>query len=206
MMLPAHPRSHGLGTSALLPGAAFLAAPFPDIELLVPAALHALSGIGVSETLAESIARIEGYNVSGSIAQRNNNPGNLRSGSGQIATANGFAVFASPEAGWAALDRQIQLDASRGLTLEQFIYKYAPPSENDSARYLQFVTSNLGVSPDTPLSQVVGETAGTLPLGAPRESFLEAGNDGTGEVSEGPNYAPLLIASAAAVTAMVLLR
>lgn len=108
------------------------------------------------DELKTLIARMEGWNVSGSVAQRNRNPGNLRYAgqSGAVGQNQGYAVFDSVEAGWAALERQIALDASRGLTLEEFTYKYAPPSENQTRDYLKFLTSELGVTASTPLNSL----------------------------------------------------
>lgn len=106
-----------------------------------------------AQPIATAIAQMEGWNVSGSLAQRNNNPGNLRAGKGQIGTQNGFAVFATPQAGWDALSNQIQLDASRGLTLQQFISKYAPASDNNNPQaYAQFVSQQTGIPVDGLLS------------------------------------------------------
>lgn len=165
-------------------------------------------GLGAAQTLAEYIARMEGYQVAGSLAQRNNNPGNLRAGAGQVGTANGFAVFATPEAGWAALDRQIALDAGRGLTLQQFIYKYAPPSENNSAAYLDFVAKNLGVSPSTPLAQVAsGNSAvATEPQGA--EESPDEEETGVDEPSsdDSEDQTGLFLLAGAAVVAIAILR
>lgn len=86
----------------------------------------------------------------------NNNPGNLRFVGQQGATKgeNGFAKFSSPEAGVKALESQIKLDASRGLTLQQFINKYAPPTENNTNQYLAQMTQMLGVPPTTKISNV----------------------------------------------------
>ena len=49
------------------------------------------------QDLANAIANFEGFNVSGSVAQRNNNPGNLMYAgqAGASQGANGFAVFDS---------------------------------------------------------------------------------------------------------------
>lgn len=55
----------------------------------------------------------------------------------------GFAVFRTIEDGWSALYRQIELDKSRGLTIEGFITKYAPPVENDTANYIQYMIDQL---------------------------------------------------------------
>lgn len=90
------------------------------------------------------------------LAAQNNNPGNLRFAGQAGATqgAGGFAKFSSPEAGFQALVNQIQLDASRGATLSSFINKYAPPSENNTSQYIQQAMQALGVSANTPLSQI----------------------------------------------------
>lgn len=90
------------------------------------------------------------------LAYRNNNPGNLRYAKQPGATlgANGFAKFATPEEGFNALMNQIKLDGSRGLTLSQFISKYAPPSENDTHTYIQQAMDALGVPASTKVSDL----------------------------------------------------
>jgi len=112
-------------------------------------------------TLAEAIARFEGYFVPGSVAARNNNPGNLRSGPHMTGTdAKGYAIYASAEDGYADLDRQIQLNVDRGLTLREFfggkpgVYAgYAPAADsNDPGHYSVSVAQWLGISPDIVLS------------------------------------------------------
>ena len=51
---------------------------------------------------------------------------------------------------------QILLDASRGLTLEQYITKFAPPNENDTAAYLRFVVRDqtTDIEPDDRLDLI----------------------------------------------------
>jgi len=90
------------------------------------------------------------------LAKVNNNPGNLRYAGQAGATQGegGFAKFKTPEAGIQALHDQIALDASRGLTLAQFISKYAPPSENDTAKYIQDIITATGASPATLLKNI----------------------------------------------------
>lgn len=107
--------------------------------------------------LSNHIALLEGYHKIGSLAQRQNNPGNLRyvGQAGAVRGSNGFAKFPNPNAGFAALQNQIKLDASRGLSLGQFIYKYAPPSQNNSAAYLGSVARTLNVAPTSRLSDVI---------------------------------------------------
>lgn len=77
-------------------------------------------------------------------AQRNHNPGNLRFAKQLEATGKddmGFAVFPDDPAGFRALAAQIRLDANRGLTLGQFIAKFAPPTENDTNAYGDYLCS-----------------------------------------------------------------
>lgn len=112
-----------------------------------------------TQDLMNLIGRMEGWGISNTLATKNNNPGNLVNvgQTGVVGTNGGFAVFATPEAGMNALQHQIELDASRGLSLREFIYKYAPPKENDTSNYLSFLTSGLGVGADTPLTDITGD-------------------------------------------------
>lgn len=106
--------------------------------------------------IANSMAAMEGDNVTGSLAQRNNNPGNLRFAN-QIGAvgqdANGFAIFATPDDGMNALISQLGLYAGRGMTLAQAINVYAPASDsNDPSSYISFVSGQTGISADSLLS------------------------------------------------------
>lgn len=95
------------------------------------------------------------------IASEHNNPGNLKY-VGQAGAVRGekaadggyFARFETPEMGVAALRKQIDLDSSRGKTLEQWIGGYAPPGSNDTAGYVKKAANTLGVRPETPLSAI----------------------------------------------------
>ena len=90
-------------------------------------------------------------------SQRNNNPVNLRymvQKESAGADSDGFARFPAPESGWRAAHRQIKLDQKRNLTLQQFIFKFAPPNENDSDNYLEFVAKELRMSKATPISEL----------------------------------------------------
>lgn len=90
------------------------------------------------------------------IAAANNNPGNLRFAGQDGATqgVGGFAKFETPEQGAVALRKQIDLDTSRGQNLGEFITKYAPPSENNTAQYIQQASASLGVDPNTSLKSI----------------------------------------------------
>ncbi|WP_447876939.1 hypothetical protein [Serratia fonticola] len=79
-----------------------------------------------------------GETRSGPRGIRNNNPGNLnfagQAGAQKEGGPNGrFAVFQSMTAGVAALYRQIQLYASRGInTISKIVNKYAPAADNNN--------------------------------------------------------------------------
>lgn len=90
------------------------------------------------------------------LAHKNNNPGNLRFAGQRGASqgVGGFARFESPEAGWSAMLAQVDLDSRRGHTVDSFINKYAPPVENDTNHYLDFVTKEAGIDRGAKLADV----------------------------------------------------
>ena len=143
--------------------------------------------------VANTIKTIEGWFKTGTVSQRLNNPGNLMYAGQAGATphpiydADGklvgtFAEFSSPDAGEAALQRQIQLDASRGLSIQDFANKYAPSGHgtNDPNAYAQQIAAATGLSVNDPLSAAIADpsvlSSGTSPI-----DQLEASLDGTGE-------------------------
>lgn len=108
--------------------------------------------------LAEAIARFEGYGRPGAIPTVRHNPGDLRHSlhsSHEGIGPNDIGIIDNDADGWSDLDRQLRLYASRGLTLAQAIHEFAPPTENDTDRYLKFVCEQTGHSPDTPLTEVL---------------------------------------------------
>jgi len=126
-----------------------------------------LIGLGNLITdLAAAIERQEGF-TSGTCQKcvANNNPGALTAGPGQIGTSGGLAVFPDVATGQAALEHQVSLNVSRGLTLDQFFgggpmasggyYPgYAPAAAgNDPATYAANVAAWAGGIPtDVPLN------------------------------------------------------
>lgn len=134
-----------------------------------------LSGLGdFVDSLSQAIGRFEGFGVAGSVAQRNNNPGNLRAGPGATGTdAAGYAVFPDLATGWAALRNQIQLNIGRGLSLSEFfggkpgVYAgYAPAADaNNPGQYADVVAGWLSISPSVPLSSYAD--GGPSPAGVP---------------------------------------
>lgn len=81
---------------------------------------------------------------------RNNNPGNIEYGNfakanGAIGSDGRFAVFATVEAGYAAMEKLLFESRSySGLTLTQAIARWAPPSENNTALYQKTVLAAIG--------------------------------------------------------------
>ncbi len=134
--------------------------------------------------IAQAIGRMEGYWVSGSIAHKNNNPGNLRSWP-KTPSNKGFANFKTAEIGWRALYDQIEsniygrgqrdsfpLRAKLGLNLREFFggqrndkgellvggYPgYAPALDhNDPEHYAKFVAKESGLNDiDTKLKDLI---------------------------------------------------
>lgn len=111
---------------------------------------------------AQLFAKREGFGIAGAVPTRNNNPGDLRHAPGahhEPGDPDGIGSFTTPEEGWQMLDRQLGLYAERGLTLQAAAYKFAPPSENNSAAYLQFLVQNLPGSNTMPMSEVINVPA-----------------------------------------------
>lgn len=101
--------------------------------------------------LAQLIAQEEGFNVAGSLPNRNHNPGDLKHSphaSHEGEGPNDIGIEPSVADGWADLERQLGLFAKRRMTLRQAVYVFAPPNENDTARYLEFVCTGLLCEPD----------------------------------------------------------
>ncbi len=103
-------------------------------------------------TFLEAIAREEGFYKEGSRSQRNNNPGDIEYGKFTIAhgALHGdprFAVFKDAAAGFAAMKSLFQTSGYRGLTVEQALDRWAPPTENKTNAYIANVCEWVGCQP-----------------------------------------------------------
>lgn len=115
------------------------------------------------------------------IASVHNNPGNLKfadqtgAEKGEPAAGGGnWAKFKTVEAGVAALRSQIERDAKAGLSLREFVAKYAPPTDgNDTEAYITQMAKALDADPDDPLSDVDLDAA--VRFVAKKESSTEVG-------------------------------
>ena len=113
---------------------------------------------GAPDHLASLVAQEEGYGIPGAIPTTHNNPGDLRHSphSDHSADApNAIGQIDTPQDGWSDLERQLEIYAAHSMTLRAAIYAFAPPNENNSEQYLQFVCDGLGCSPDIPVSEAL---------------------------------------------------
>jgi LysM repeat protein/peptidoglycan hydrolase-like protein with peptidoglycan-binding domain len=116
------------------------------------------SAPGSAPTVAGEV--IDGYVIhsrevraKGSLAWRNNNPGNIRNGAFADAHGafkgkknHGFAIFPDHDTGFAALTALLKTDAYKRLTLTTAMQKYAPASDNnDPAAYARSVSKMTGL-------------------------------------------------------------
>ncbi len=129
---------------------------------------------------------------------RNNNPGNLnfagQAGATKEASAGGrFAVFGNMEQGVAALVRQLQLYASRGIdTITAIVQKYAPSSENNVPAYIAALVKATGIDPNKKLD--LGDLSTLTPL----LKGIVAHENGAGYVSDAQINAGARMAAPAA--------
>lgn len=85
----------------------------------------------------------------------NNNPGNIRynknnAWNGQTGSDPDFSIFSDPRYGIRAMARIVsgkQRDLD-GISLTDMLNKYAPNNENDTARYIKFVSGLTGIDPN----------------------------------------------------------
>lgn len=112
-------------------------------------------------SLAQGIARAEGFYLQGSAPQRAHNPGAIKvpGWNGPITGTEGISVFASDDVGWEALYRQLDLIAtsrsgvySLNMTLDEMARRWTATQQSAWAANVAF---SLGVSTSTRLSQVL---------------------------------------------------
>lgn len=110
------------------------------------------------------------------IGIRNNNPGNLRAW-GNTPQAGGYARFATPEAGLAAMIKNLQAQQSvHGLnTIAGIISKWAPPNENNTAAYIAEMEKSTGFRANQPLDLTDKRTIAPLVSGIIKHEGNSAG-------------------------------
>lgn len=110
--------------------------------------------------LAQAVSRMEGFGIPGAKPTRFNNPGDLRHSphsSHEGEGPNDIGKIDTPEHGWEDLELQLQKYAYRGLTLAELVECYAPPSENDTARYLASICAFGSWSPKTTVADALAD-------------------------------------------------
>lgn len=124
-----------------------------------------LAGLGTMQQVVGTITTTEGARSS------LNNPGNLiyvgQAGAspsqytfvGTDGRTYSLAQFSTPDAGAAALQNQIQIDANKGMTIQDFANSYAPAgSGNNPTAYAQYIANATGLSVTDPLSSAISST------------------------------------------------
>lgn len=112
---------------------------------------------------AQAIATFEGFYQSGTVAQRNNNPGNLKFAGQSGASgkdSSGFAIFPDVGTGWQALYNQLASYVSQfpNYTILQIMARYLGQSvptvdtQGNAFTYASNVANALGVTTDTTLA------------------------------------------------------
>lgn len=115
-------------------------------------------------TLAQAIARVEGWYAPGQVPnrpQRNNNPGDIEFGPfaqrfGAVSGDPRFAIFPTAECGFAALEALLKAPSYIGLTIEQAVNRFAPASENNVGMYVAACCHWTGRQPGDVLSSFLG--------------------------------------------------
>lgn len=113
-------------------------------------------------TICRAIALAEGANISGSVPDRLNNPGDISDGSStygsQVQDGSHVTTFPDKKTGWQALYNKINNIANgkscvycADWTWQQFAEKYA----GDSCVWANNVASALGVSSDTTMASFI---------------------------------------------------
>ena len=137
-----------------------VAEPVPKASAVTPSAKATTVMAPVPGKNIPGESSLGGQSKEPPLSVRNNNPGNLKWNpkltgkryvlEGATEGEKGFAKFPTPEAGMAAMKKQIYIDTqNKGMTLSGFIDKYAPSSDrNDTDLYIRQMAASLGIGPN----------------------------------------------------------
>ena len=137
-----------------------VAEPVPKASAVTPSAKATTVMAPVPGKNIPGESSLGGQSKEPPLSVRNNNPGNLKWNpkftkkgyvlEGATEGEKGFAKFPTPEAGMAAMKKQIYIDTqNKGMTLSEFINKYAPSSDrNDTDLYIRQMAASLGIGPN----------------------------------------------------------
>jgi hypothetical protein len=111
-----------------------------------------------------AIGQFEGFNTPGTLAARQNNPGNIIYGpfakaNGAIGQGSGnpFAIFPNIDIGMHATDNLVSFYAKQNATISDLVHGWSPEtapgnSPQSTQAYTDFVAGSLGVPASTPVS------------------------------------------------------
>lgn len=105
--------------------------------------------------LFQLMSKEEGFGIPGSKPTRDNNPLDLEHAPHVTDFDGKIGIEDSLEDGIADGERQLELYASRGMTLASMIAIFAPPNENNTSNYLEFVCHGLDLPPNTLVSDAL---------------------------------------------------
>lgn len=167
--------------------------------------LHGLGIPGALDTIAQTIQQVEGY-YPGSLAYRNNNPGNLIYTSyyaqnyGAIPGDGGYSKFPDYDTGYAAMIHQIQVDSGRGDSIYDLTYSWLGSGQGgDATAYASSIADALGVTIDAKVQPLIADDLGGSNV-LPPTPILTAG------VGAGASSSALLVVGAALVGFLILSR
>ena len=156
-----------LGTTGGLVGPDGMTVEAPEVAPMGDLSFSSVVNAGGGYTTVQG-ADGQTYTRKGPRAWRNHNPGNIEYGPfakahGAVGTDGRFAVFPTYEAGRAAKEallftttryqRHEEGGYAKG-SIGSAIYRYAPPTENDTEAYIRAITSALGLTGNTSLSEL----------------------------------------------------
>lgn len=101
------------------------------------------------------MSKEEGFGIPNSKPTRDNNPLDLEHAPHVFKWDGKIGIEDSLEDGVKDGERQLELYASRGMTLGSMIAIFAPPDENNTSLYLEFVCSGLGLPAKTLVSDAL---------------------------------------------------
>lgn len=119
--------------------------------------------------LASAIAQLEGFGAGDNIPTQSNNPGDLELGDigyGTLTASGGNAITVFPDAasGWDALNNQIAKifnGTSNVYNPNMSVGDFGSTYSGNNPSYGSNLASILGVAPNTPLSQLGGNSSGS---------------------------------------------
>lgn len=148
----------GVGVALLGMGLSRRAAPAGGGQSVAGLPLFTMPEFDLGELLTLDSAGYE-TPVSGARGIRNNNPGNIRAGDqwqGMTGIdGGGFVIFSAPE--WGIRAMTVLIRNYRNLyginTVRGIIARWAPPNENNTGAYISSVANQVGVGPDSELTE-----------------------------------------------------